>query len=197
MNKLTFAPVLLGFAAVASPALAHQGYDDDHDRRDYARSDYAQVLSSRPIVHQVAVSEPRQECWNEQVVYREPRYYQPTIGAGAILGGVIGGVIGHQFGGGHGRDVATAVGAVIGASAGAQQDAYAYGNYGAYRGYREAPERVGYEQRCRTVEDVRYQQQVDGYDVTYRYHGRIYRTRLPYDPGDRLVVNVDVRPATY
>ena len=185
MNKLTLAPVLLGLAAVASPALANHRYADDYDR-----TDYAEVLSSRPIVHQVRVSEPHQECWDERVVYREPRYYQPSISAGTILGGVLGGVIGHQFGGGHGRDVATAVGAVIGASAGAQHDAYAYG------GYREAQaERVGYEQRCRTTDNVRYEQRVDGYDVTYRYHGRVYDTRLPYDPGDRLAVDVNVRPA--
>ncbi|HEX4895820.1 MAG TPA: hypothetical protein VFV11_05760 [Solimonas sp.] len=32
-----------------------------------------------------------------------------------------------------------------------------------------------------------------GYDVIYRYHGRTYRTRMPYDPGDRIPVRVDVR----
>ena len=30
-----------------------------------------------------------------------------------------------------------------------------------------------------------------GYDVTYRYDGRTYRTRTPYDPGERLRVRVD------
>jgi len=30
--------------------------------------------------------------------------------------------------------------------------------------------------------------------VTYRYHGHVYRTRLPYDPGSRLAVDVNVRP---
>lgn len=183
MNKLTLAATLAGLLATAGPAFA-----DRWDGDGYDRSDYAEVLSSRPIVHQVAISEPRRECWDQRVVYREPGYYQPAIGAGTIIGGVIGGVIGHQFGGGRGRDVATAVGAVIGASAGAQQDAYAYG------GYRGGSERVGYEQRCRTIDDVRYQDRVDGYDVTYRYHGRVYRTRLPYDPGNRLRVSVDVRP---
>src|SRR5207249_3534948 len=96
---------------------------------------YAEVLSSRPIVHQVRVSQPRQECWDERVVYQQPRYYGP--GPGTIIGGIIGGVIGHQFGGGSGQAVATAAGAVIGASAGAQQDAYAYGRY------RGDTERVG------------------------------------------------------
>ena len=181
MNKLIFTGVLCGLATLAAPAFA---YDDDYN---YQRSDYAEVLSARPIVRQVRYSEPRQECWDERVAYRDPPRY--AIGPGTIIGGVLGGVIGHQFGGGRGRDVATAVGAVIGASAGQQQDAYAYG------GYRGGTEHVGYQQRCRTIDNYRVEDRIDGYDVTYRYHGRIYNTRLPYDPGRRLAVNVEVSPA--
>jgi uncharacterized protein YcfJ len=106
--------------------------------------------------------------------------------AGAILGGIIGGVTGHQIGGGHGRDVATALGAVIGAGIGGQSG----------RGY-DGGERVNYEQRCDTVNAYRYEERVDGYDVTYRYNGRLYNTRLPYDPGRRIALNVDVQPARY
>jgi len=104
-----------------------------------------------------------------------------------ILGGIIGGVAGHQIGGGHGRDVATAVGAVIGAGVGNNATSRNRGQY----------ERSGYETRCETVNDVDYEQRIDGYDVTYRYNGQIYQTRMPYDPGRRIPVNVDVRPAGY
>ncbi len=48
-------------------------------------------------------------------------------------------------------------------------------------------------ERCRTVDtgnDV-----IDSYDVTYRYQGRDVRTRLPYDPGERVQVRVDVQPS--
>jgi len=64
-------------------------------------------------------------------------------------------------------------------------------------GYNGGYERTTYEQRCRTVDDVRYDERVEGYDVTYRYNGRTYTTRMPYDPGNRLPVRVDVEPVSY
>jgi uncharacterized protein YcfJ len=33
-----------------------------------------------------------------------------------------------------------------------------------------------------------------GYDVRYEYNGREFRTRMPYDPGQQMAVNVEVRP---
>ena len=50
-------------------------------------------------------------------------------------------------------------------------------------------------QRCTTSDIVREEERIDGYNVTYRYNGQKYRTRMPYDPGDRLRIRVDVRPA--
>lgn len=47
-------------------------------------------------------------------------------------------------------------------------------------------------QRCSTVDTTRMQLQ--GYEVRYLYDGREYTTRLPYDPGTRLRVNVNVQP---
>ena len=35
-------------------------------------------------------------------------------------------------------------------------------------------------------------ERVDGYDVTYEYAGRQYRTRRDYHPGERIRVRVDV-----
>jgi hypothetical protein len=29
----------------------------------------------------------------------------------------------------------------------------------------------------------------------YRYHGQKYMTEMPYDPGNRIKVRVDIRPA--
>jgi uncharacterized protein YcfJ len=49
-------------------------------------------------------------------------------------------------------------------------------------------------QRCRTVDNG--QMQIQGYEVHYLYDGREYVTRLPYDPGPRVRVNVDVQPQT-
>jgi len=47
-------------------------------------------------------------------------------------------------------------------------------------------------QRCDTVNIS--EQRIDGYEVRYIYDGREYTTRLPYDPGSRVRVNVDVQP---
>ena len=49
-------------------------------------------------------------------------------------------------------------------------------------------------QRCETVNAV--DRQLQGYEVHYLYDGREYTTRLPYDPGSRVRVNVDVQPQT-
>jgi hypothetical protein len=40
-----------------------------------------------------------------------------------------------------------------------------------------------------------WQTRVTGYRVTYEYAGRSYTSVLPYDPGRRLAVRVDVEPA--
>ncbi|HYM35429.1 MAG TPA: hypothetical protein VET48_08540, partial [Steroidobacteraceae bacterium] len=58
--------------------------------------------------------------------------------------------------------------------------------------YRE----VGYRpvERCEVRYRDSYEERVDGYRVTYVYHGREYTTRMPYDPGRHIRVNVDVSP---
>ncbi|HUS24886.1 MAG TPA: glycine zipper 2TM domain-containing protein [Candidatus Binatia bacterium] len=176
MNKLTVSGAALGSLLLASPVFAH------HDRG----YDYARVVSAEPIVRQVRVSEPRDECFEEPVRERTAYRGHPNPGA-MLIGGIIGGVIGHQFGGGHGRDVATAAGAVIGAHAGATHG----------RHYDEVDDRTVYRTRCRTTYRTHRQARVEGYDVTYRYHGRLYHTRMPYDPGERIKVRVDVAPVDY
>lgn len=127
------------------------------------------------------------------------------IGAGTVLGAVIGGVIGHQFGhSSGGRDRGTAVGAILGGIVGnsAENNNRNDGNYRNASAYSSPREVVDVErvpvtrdvQRCRTVADIR--DEVRGYDVRYRYHGREYTTRLPYDPGSTLQVDVNVRPVS-
>lgn len=184
MKKLTIAnSVLIGLtaSALSLPAFAGKKHDDDHYDDGIV---YAQVVSARPNYREVRVSQPRQECHNERVVYRDRGGRNDPNVAGAILGGIIGGVAGHQIGGGRGRDVATGLGAVLGAGIGAN----------AGRGYRGDTERVNYEQRCETYNDYRYENRLDGYDVTYRFNGRLYNTSLPYDPGRTIPVRVDVQP---
>ena len=56
-----------------------------------ATTEYGTVVSSTPVVGQVAV--PDRRCVNEEVV--TPVY---NSGAGALLGAVVGGVVGNQVG---------------------------------------------------------------------------------------------------
>jgi uncharacterized protein YcfJ len=131
----------------------------------------ARVLSAVPVREAVTAA-PRQECWTE--------YSQGggNRAVGAVIGGIAGGLIGHQIGSGSGNTAATIAGTLGGA---------AVGNEVAKRG--SDPRAV---ERCRTVSD--YEDRVVGYDVVYRYQGREFSTRMPYDPGPDLRVNVTVVP---
>lgn len=205
MNKLAFVPlVALMTGLVATPALAGPKYryadDDRRDRWEEPRHDrgdrhgtvyeYGEVVSSTPIYRTVRIEEPRRECWDERVVYEDRSRYQDNGAGGAIIGAILGGVAGHQFGGGRGKSAATAVGAVIGAGVG-QRVA------NQRQQYEPRGERVGYEEVCETRVDYRTEQRIEGFDVAYRYGGRIYNTTLPHDPGSRIPVDVNVRPVRY
>lgn len=180
---------------------------------DYA--DVATVISATPIVERVAA--PRRECFTEQVTsYDERRVRAPvrdeyvsdsrgSSGAGTILGAIIGGVVGHQFGNSSGgRDHGTAAGAIVGGLIGNSVDREnARSGDGYDGGYRRASSReyaqveripVTHDvQRCNVVAETR--EEIRGYDVRYRYHNREYTTRLSYDPGPTMPVNVEVRPS--
>ena len=180
----TAAVVAFGtLALVAGPVNAAP---DEYSRRG-AVYDYAKVINVQPIIRYVTVTTPVQECWEEAREYVIDRRPAGAAG-GTLFGAIIGGVIGHQFGSGRGNDAATAAGALLGAAVGS--DSARRGN----RGY----ERETYTRpvkRCETNYSSREEERIEGYDVTYRYHGQKYATRMPYDPGERLRIRVDVRPA--
>lgn len=132
--------------------------------------------------------------------YRDDGYYGNDGGyrggnetsrtVATVIGGVVGAVVGSKIGGGSGRYVTSALGTMAGGMAGrAIYDQ-------SVRQRRNAsvtvcdpePVRDGYGYS--RVNDNR----VSGYDVTYEYAGRSYRTRTDYHPGDRIRVRVDVRP---
>lgn len=150
--------------------------------------DYANVISVRPIVRYVNVQTPVRECW-EDTQYYTTRHAAPGVAGGTLVGAIIGGVVGHQFGSGSGNDAATVAGSLIGA---------AIGNDAARRrvgaGYTTVEHAVPVR-RCETRYRSHREERVDGYDVVYRYKGQRYATRMPYDPGRRLKVRVDIRPA--
>ena len=50
------------------------------------------------------------------------------------------------------------------------------------------------QHRCRNVTEKRVRETIVGYRVTYRYGGETVTTRLSYDPGERMPVNVSLSP---
>lgn len=172
-------------AAAGSVSAQYPGAYPGHE----PEFDFAEVVSVDPIIDVVNRPVSRDECWEEPVTYREPvRYRGGSDRAPAVMAGIIGGVIGNQFGHGRGRDAATAAGAMLGYSMARDSQRRYDGYYGGNRSYR------GYEQRCTTRTDYFRDERVNGYDVTYRYNGRIYRTVTDYHPGNQIRVAVNVSP---
>lgn len=88
-------------------------------------------------------------------------------GVGTVMGALVGGLLGSQLGRGSGHIAGAMLGTVGGAMLGNSADAQA-----------------GYPGACGT----RYENRLSGYDVSYEYGGRQYRTRMAQDPGQWLQV---------
>jgi uncharacterized protein YcfJ len=150
----------------------------------------APVKDVQPIIRVVQVSTPREICWDEQVrntAYREKggyRSHTPTV-----AGGILGGIVGNQLGGGRGRTVMTVAGSLLGASMG--RDA----GY-RYRSRRHGAGKISYstERRCEIEDVVHQEERLEGYRVTYAYHGKTYITRTQEDPGRNIEIRVQVSP---
>lgn len=167
LKTLTFL-VLTG--TLASPAFAgHRLADSDID--------YARVTNVSPIIRYDRVPVTSTECHTVRSYRsRGSDSYTPMI-----AGGILGGIIGNQFGNRSGKDFMTIAGTVLGGS---------IGNDHAKRGHAHpVSERV-----CDEVVSYREEEVVDGYRVTYRYHGKEYFTTMDYDPGERIRVRASVVP---
>jgi uncharacterized protein YcfJ len=180
--RIAAVTILLPVALGAAPAIA----DHDYAGRD-AVYDYARVIRSEPIIRYVTVRTPVQECWTDTEYYSVAHRPRGTAG-GAIVGAIIGGVIGNQFGHGHHRDNATVLGTLAGAAIGSEVATARAGGY-------ETTEYSRPVRRCSTNYQVHEEERIDGYNVIYVYKGQKYATRMPNDPGERLRIRVDVRPA--
>jgi uncharacterized protein YcfJ len=190
------------------------------DRYEDARYDYARVISVRPVVdgyRPYQTSSPRcyqrsdtyagsdgyRDGYYREDTYRDDRdrddgYRGTSTGrtVATVLGGIVGAAVGSQVGGGSARYATAAVGSMVGGIAGQK----VYEN-----SVRDRYPRGGTVTVCDPVPDDRYYDGrgdhygtsgggVNAYDVTYEYAGRQYTARTNYHPGDRIRVQVDVRP---
>lgn len=170
---LTRTIAIAAVAGVSATAMAGGRYGED---RYY---DYAPVLRADPITEIVQVDDPHKVCWTEEVTYHR-RIHRGTA-TPEIVGGIIGGVVGNQFGHGRGKGIATIAGALLGGSIAhdvKRDRAYGYTSY-------SEPVR-----RCKVEHDYHDEETVVGYDVKYRYNGKIYHTRMDRDPGNTVRVRV-------
>ncbi len=163
--------LLLGLSSTSSLANSH--------------TDYARVTQVSPIYETITIREPHRQCHLEErsVGHHNQRSATPTI-VGALIGGAIGNELGHNK---SNKRVGAVAGAILGGSIANDLN----------RGHRHQRHHTKTHKVCNTSHTTRYEKQVTGYDVNYKYRGRIYSTITDTHPGNRIKVAVDVRPLDY
>lgn len=175
------------------------------------RERFATVIGTDPIRETTSSSTPRQVC--EDVVVQERLPERDGNVGGTVAGAVVGGLLGNQVGGGSGKKVATAAGAVAGGYVGNRMDRNHVGGRVVERvetqchtvnESSQSTAVVGYNVTYRTPDgetatmrtgskpgeriSLGNEDQVVGYDVTYRYQGLERSVRMNDRPGERLPV---------
>ena len=188
MGRSLIAAVVIG--SVSLPVAA--GKYRDQANYSHATIDYAKVINVQPVVETFQVNRPVEQCWDERVPVRHERRVRHNSRTPEIVGAIIGGVIGNRVGkrgGGKARDVATVAGAVLGGSIG-------HDTKRNNRRYNDRYEPTRYEtvKRCEVRDSYVTKEEVVGYDVEYKYLGKIYHTQMSERPGKKIKVNVTVNP---
>jgi len=182
-GKPVLAMILILISATAMADSSNKRYKNHSRNTAY---DYARVVDVTPIYREVEVSTPIRECWDEPVIQTHGGTGHKSA-SGMAVGGILGGVIGHQFGKGNGKKLATVVGTILGAQIG----------HNAVNGnVQSVPQNsyTEYQQRCNVRHQVSYEEVLDGYRVTYRYKGERYQIEMPYDPGKRIKLRIQIEP---
>ena len=142
------------------------------------------VISSYPVYQTVVREEPREQCYIEQVARHQ---YRGKSATPAIVGTILGGALGNALGSKKSNQrVGAVVGGVLGYSIGKDVGQRHAERHGAVR----------YEERevCSTVYERIEEERLTGYDVSYAYGGKTYKTRMRRDPGSTVRVRVQVEP---
>jgi uncharacterized protein YcfJ len=182
--KLLITSTLL-FLTVAPLSQAHQDHSY-HDTSVHSRGEFkAKVVNSTPVYKYVIVRQPQTYC--EPLVYKtyghsydrqsydrqsydRQSYDRQSYDnkSAAIAGGILGGLIGHVASDRRHEGLGTIVGAVIGSSLVHNIDRT---NKKHLRTYQVQPKNC-----VVTHKKNRKVRVLDGYKVTYRSHGKLYRT---------------------
>ena len=134
---------------------------------------YAEVLGVDEIKETVQI--PREVCENVPVTRQKPVQDEHRV-IGTVSGALVGGLLGNQIGKGNGKKIATVAGAAAGGYAGnkVQQGMQTNDTY------------TTTERNCYTLIDT--QQNVVGYDVSFRLGDENGKVRMDHKPGDHIPV---------
>ena len=175
--KLLLTSALL-FLAASPSVQAH------HDRSYYENNQHnrgvikAKVINSTPIYKYVTLRKPQTYC--EPAVIRKTNRPYHESGA-AIVGGIVGGVIGHTTSNNRHKGLGTIVGAVIGSSLAHNLERVHNNDSGSYQ--------VQQQNCVATYKKSSKVRILDGYNVTYRSKGTLYRTFMPDKPNKYIRIN--------
>lgn len=152
-------------------------YDRKHDR-EYR---YARVTHVEPVYRVVRRQVPVEQCWIESVE-RERSTSNHRSRRATLLGGLIGAAAGSKISHHHGdsHHLGALAGSIIGASIGHSAGKKHHGD-------RRVIE-VRDVERCETTYHTKRKKRLVGYDVSYRLHGRIYRTHMKDHPGRKIKI---------
>ena len=178
---------------------------DHSDRRPdrHRVSEYGRVIDVKPVYRKVAYQKPVRECWIEPARRphrdshrrnhldpqrnRSHRGHSNNLRVESVVGGVIGGVIGNHIGNQigrhtgdrHARTGGTIAGAIVGSVIG--HEAQRKHNRGD-RHYTHRPQR----ERCHTVSQTHYREELRYYKVIYRWNGQRHYTTMRSQPGRKI-----------
>ncbi len=142
----------------------------------------APVTAVEPIARIITHKIPHESCWNERVkVVRDGGSHSATPAIlGAVIGGVVGGSVGHNN---RYQPIIAGAGALLGSSIG--NDISHQRNTQSY---------YVTEQRCEVDYELRDEEQIVGYRVSYQYGDSIYQTETRNRPGATIELQVNVKP---
>lgn len=145
--------------------------------------EYAQVVQANPIYQIVELSEPSEQCWQEEVIIeRSSRGGSNTpVVVSTIIGGAIGNAVGSNK---SNQRVGAVLGAVLGHSIGRD----------IVRNNRRSRTDSEIVERCKTVYETVQEERLVGYQVTYLYEGEERTIRTDSDPGEQIKLRVSVQP---
>ncbi len=176
------------FTLLIGSAVSSNVNADHREYRHERGGDFGRVTQVEPVYRTVTQRVPIEECWIE-TIERERTVGNHQTRRSTLIGGLVGAAVGSKISSRHhiGNDnLGILAGTIIGASIGHEA--------GQKRGRNDVTVIESRDiERCETTYQTRREQQLVGYDVSYRYHGRMYRTHTREHPGRKIHVSNNFR----